>query len=66
MKKWEVYFEMYGHRMKTEVLADSEEHAKNKVKAKLNFHKVVEQKQTLDDVLKEGEDLMNYLFKDKK
>ena len=36
-----VFFEIFGRRMKTTVLAENEEQAKRKVIDKLVFHKVV-------------------------
>lgn len=39
-KDFVVYFEFYGKKMKTTVLAENEHDAKNKVKEKIKFHKV--------------------------
>ena len=41
MKNYEVYFEIYGKRMKTTVLAESEESAKTVIRNKVVFHKVI-------------------------
>lgn len=40
MNTYELYFELYGKKMKTEVSAKSEEDAKQKVRNKIIFHKV--------------------------
>ena len=41
MKYFTVYFEIYGKKLKTQVLARSEEGAKDVVTNKIIFHKVV-------------------------
>ena len=41
-----VYFELFGKKMKTEVLAKDANHAKEFVKSKIIFHKV--ENKTLD------------------
>ena len=41
MKNYDVYFEIYGKRLKTTILAESEEKAKEIVRNKIVFHKVV-------------------------
>lgn len=41
MKNYDVYFELYGKRMKTTILAENEEKAKEIVRGKITFHKVV-------------------------
>ncbi len=46
MKEFEVYFELYGKKMKTTVSAYNETGAKKMVQEKIIFHKVVEK---LDD-----------------
>ena len=38
--KYTVYFELFGKKMKTDVEARNEEHAKGIVKSKIIFHKV--------------------------
>ena len=40
--KYDVYFEIYGKKMKATVEANSEEDAKYLVRGKIKFHKVVE------------------------
>lgn len=44
MKKYAVYFEIYGKKMKVNVEAISKVQAENIVKSKLHIHKVVEQR----------------------
>jgi len=41
MKKYIVYFEIFGKKMKTKILAESKEKAEQQVKDKIIFHKVV-------------------------
>jgi hypothetical protein len=40
LNKYTVYFELFGKKMKTDVEARNEEHAKGIVKSKIIFHKV--------------------------
>lgn len=40
MNKYTVYFELFGHKMKTTVLAKNEQAAKDFVFNKIIFHKV--------------------------
>lgn len=39
-KKYTVYFEIFGKKMKAYVLAESREHAKRIIRDKIIFHKV--------------------------
>jgi len=41
-KNYDVYFELFGKKMRTTVLAQNEADAKTKVKAKIIFYKVNE------------------------
>jgi hypothetical protein len=41
MKNYIVYFEIFGKKMKTKILAESKEKAEQQVKDKIIFHKVV-------------------------
>ena len=41
MKKYTVYFEIYGKKMKTTIIAASKERAKEVIKDNIIFHKVV-------------------------
>ena len=40
MKNYDVYFELYGKKLRTTIIADSEAHAQEIVKNKIIFHKV--------------------------
>lgn len=58
-KKYSVYFEIYGKKMKAKVLAESMTEAQQKVKDKIIFHKtVVEDK----DEFNQAMDLMNEII----
>jgi hypothetical protein len=41
MKNYTVYFEIFGKKMKTKILAESKENAEQQIKDKIIFHKVV-------------------------
>jgi hypothetical protein len=41
MKNYDVYFEIFGKKMKVRILAENEEKAKEKVKNKIIFHKII-------------------------
>jgi cupin superfamily acireductone dioxygenase involved in methionine salvage len=45
MKNFDVYFEIYGKKMKVTVFAENEEKAKEMVKDSISFHKVVYKKE---------------------
>lgn len=59
MKNYIIYFEVYGKKMKTTVFAGSEESAKDIVRSKVVFHKVVKK----PDVFNEVSDLMDFFKK---
>ena len=42
MKTYEVYFELFGKKMKTTVSASSKEHAKEVIKNKIKFNEIME------------------------
>lgn len=42
MKKYTIYFEIFDKKLKTEIFADSKEHAKQQIKNKIIFHKINE------------------------
>ena len=46
LNKYTVYFELFGKKMKTDVEAKNEEHAKEIIKSKIIIHKV--ENKTLD------------------
>lgn len=58
MKNYIVYFEMFGKKMKTTILAETETEAKQKVTDKIKWHKVVEKP---NDVFNESTDMFEYL-----
>lgn len=41
MKNHTVYFEFFGKKMKTQILAKDQEDAKQKIKEKIKFEKIV-------------------------
>lgn len=61
MKTFTIYFELYGKKMKTEVMALSERSAQEIIKQKIVFHKIVEKKDaknySLSDAMKAFEDI---------
>jgi hypothetical protein len=67
MKKYMVYFSLFGKKMKTEILAFSEDDAKNTVSKKLKFHKVEDLGRASPlDVEKTMDDFFNMLGVKKK
>ena len=40
LRKYTVYFELYGKKMRVKVLAESEHDAKQVVKSDIKFHKI--------------------------
>lgn len=56
MKNHIVYFEIYGKKMKTTIPADSKEQAKEAIKSKIIFHKVVGEE---EDVMEKLRDMFN-------
>jgi hypothetical protein len=58
MKKFNVYFEIFGKKLKTEVEASSQEDAKKKIKNKIIFHKV---EKTFDDNKNEVKDSSDFM-----
>ena len=58
MEKFTVYFEIYGRKLKTDVIAMNEEQAKMHVTAKIKFFKVVKKKSSINDILNEMEEFI--------
>lgn len=56
-KPFTVYFEVFGKRMKTEVLANDKEDARYLVLGKVIFHKIEENKQSSDEVVNNLKDM---------
>jgi hypothetical protein len=61
MKNYTIYFEIYGKKMKSTVMAENEEKAKELVKSKIIFHKVEKSKDEFNEVVNMMDDLMNIL-----
>jgi hypothetical protein len=57
MGKYTICFEIYGKKLKTTVIATTEEEAKEIIKSKIVFHKITKEKydyyQDIPDVLKD-------------
>ena len=51
MRNYDVYFELYGKKMKVRVTAENENYAKKEVEKKIIFHKVEIKKDESMDVL---------------
>lgn len=57
MKDFDVYFELYGKKMKTTVFAYNESSAKKIIREKIVFHKIIEKadkkdiKDTFDNLM---------------
>lgn len=49
MNTYTIWFEIYGKKMRVDIHADSEEAAKAKLRDKIKFHKIEEQKQWWTD-----------------
>jgi len=58
MKNYDVYFEIYGKKMKAKILADSMTDAKKKIIDKMIFHKVVP---TPKDEFNEAGDILDQM-----
>ena len=59
--RYTIYFEIYGKKLKTSVVAKSEKEAKLKIIEKLNFIKVV--KETDYDIPDSFKDIFGDIFK---
>ena len=55
MKNFTIYFEVYGKKLRTTIMAENEENAKQIIKDKIIFHKVEKSK---DDYFNKSIDLM--------
>ena len=53
MKEYEIYFELFGKKLKTKVTAKSEVEAKEKIKSKIIFHKVKENQKDITEIMKD-------------
>jgi len=57
MKKFKVYFEIFGKKMKTSITANSKEEAKQLLMEKIIFHKV----EVDEDFKLQDEDVLDFL-----
>lgn len=62
MRPYDVYFEAFGKKMKTQILANSEEDAKQRLFDKIIWHKIVpvQENKSSTDILN---DLMGFFNK---
>lgn len=62
MRNYDVYFELYGKKMKTRVIAEDENEAKKEVQNKIIFHKIEKPKEEFNDAM-DVIDIMNNILK---
>lgn len=62
MRNFDVYFELYGKKMKARVIADNTENAKKEVQNRIIFHKVEKPKEEFNEVM-DMMDKMNDILK---
>jgi hypothetical protein len=61
MKNFDVYFEIFGKKMKTRILAENQEKAKEEVKNKIVFHKVEKSNEEFNQCMDILEELSNII-----
>ena len=61
MKEYEIYFEVFGKKMKTKVYGENEEKAKKQVLSKVIFHKVAKAKSDFNKAADVFDNIMNIL-----
>lgn len=66
MRNYELYFEFFGRNMRTTILAESEEDAKQKLISRLSIHKVVKKPHDLFNVTMDGLDEIERALDQKK
>lgn len=59
MKNYEVFFEIYGKKMKVNVLADNENDVKYRVMGKIKFHKIIRKDSEFNKKLESLDDLFD-------
>jgi len=62
MRNYEVYFELFGKKMKTTILAENEKQAQEKLKNKIIFHKIEKKNEEFNksmDILDSFKDILN-------
>jgi hypothetical protein len=61
MRNFDVYFELYGKKMKARVMAENENDAKKEVEKKIIFHKVEKPKEEFNDSMDIFDNILNIL-----
>jgi len=61
MKNFDVYFEIYGKKMKATIMAESESEAKELLKNKIIFHKIEPKKDAFQEFVDIVEGMTNIL-----
>ena len=61
MRNFDVYFEIYGKKMKARVMAETEKLAKEEVKNKIIFHKVEKPKEEFNESMDIMDNILNIL-----
>ncbi len=61
MRNFDVYFEIYGKKMKVRILAETENDAKKEVEKKIIFHKVEKPKEEFNDSMDIFDNILNIL-----
>jgi hypothetical protein len=59
MRNFDVYFEIYGKKMKVRILAENENDAKKEVEKKIIFHKVEKPKEEFNDSMDIFDNIIN-------
>lgn len=49
MNEYIIYFEIFGKKMKTTILAESKQHAKSKILDSIIFHKIEHKEKSYDN-----------------
>ncbi|WP_373399678.1 hypothetical protein V8V91_08475 [Algoriphagus halophilus] len=67
MKQYTVYFEIFNKKLKANVMAKSEEDAKQKIREKISFHKVEENQdedwKNIEEMMKAMADVLGVKMK---
>lgn len=61
MRNFDVYFEIFGKKMKTRVMAESQEKAIAAVKDKMVIHKIVKPKEEFNEAMDLLDNLLDIL-----
>ena len=61
MRNFDVYFELYGKKMKARVMAENENDAKKEVEKKIIFHKVEKPKEEFNESMDIMDNILNIL-----